>query len=139
MLFLLLFVSKLQSNHPSIKNTGCDLFNIEGKKIDTIAVVGKLLEIEQLPQGSPALNYLEKKKQIPLRHHYYSVKIRFNGCDSDRWVICGDNTKKGKLITGSSLPSDVRLTCVIFRNKNIPAIKSEPFVIVQNITNDTKR
>jgi hypothetical protein len=109
-------------------------FKSAGKLIDTVSINADLLEVEMLPQGSPALMYLEKKKLLPARHHYYSIRLHSNNCDVDYWLTCADNSEEARLAINKNTRK-VKLTCAIFRDHKLPG-NVVPFVVVTKLRTD---
>jgi hypothetical protein len=100
-------------------------------KTDSLLINAALLQLEKLPQGVPAIRYLEAKGLIKKNEHYYSIRIK-SETKPDDWLVCSDPGAP-ELLKNSILPLNVQLSCDVFNLLGIPGNK-QPFIIVKKIT-----
>lgn len=110
---------------------GCELFPKKGKAVEKVVINAFLTTAEMLPhQGAPAIMYLEKRRKLPMRHHYYAIEIHTDRCSETQWLTCGDRSEEATQANGDETPIKVTLTCLVFRDGKIPYSHNEPVVIV---------
>lgn len=88
LIFFGIFTGRVQSQSLSRKCIGIDT---SIKKVQAVKFNGTLVGMEMLPQGIPFIKKLERTKSVLRNHHYYSVQIKPDSCDTTEWFICGDN------------------------------------------------
>ena len=121
------FIFILEDQLTKADQQDCDILESVTNNIDTVILIADIVNLVELPQGNSLLKQLEKRNILKSVDFKGSLYFKIAGCEVIYNLPCSDFSKEAIKIYHSDILPKVKITCLVFGDKNLYNDGNQPF------------